>query len=75
MIDNSYIKLEDEQVLRGVTTDSNLSFENRILIVLQESKPKIKCPYKNYSLNEYTEAKNNHEIFCNFLIYLLLVTP
>ena len=30
MIDNSYIKLEDEKVLLGVIIDSNLTFENSI---------------------------------------------
>ena len=29
-IDNSYIESEDEQVLLGITIDSNLSFENHI---------------------------------------------
>ena len=29
-IDNSYIESEDEQVLLGVTTDSNLTFESHI---------------------------------------------
>ena len=48
-IDNSYIKSEDEQVLLGVTIDSNLSFEKHInsicrkviqkLIPFQESFP------------------------------------
>ena len=47
-IDNSYIEPEDEQVLLGITIDSNLTFD---------------C-----SLHEYTEAKNNHEVFCNFSI-------
>ena len=29
-IDNSYIESEDEQVLLGITIDSNLTFENHI---------------------------------------------
>ena len=29
-IDNSYIESEDEQVLLGITVDSNLTFENYI---------------------------------------------
>ena len=29
-IDNSYIELESEPVLLGITVDSNLTFENRI---------------------------------------------
>ena len=31
-IDNSYIKSEDEQILLGITIDSNLTFENHINI-------------------------------------------
>ena len=48
-IDNSYIELEDKQVL------------------------KVKCPYKNRSLHEYTETKNNHEVFCSFSIWLFSI--
>ena len=33
-----------------------------------KSSLKVKCPCKNRSLHEYTEAKNNHEVFCNFSI-------
>ena len=29
-IDNSYIEWEDEQVLQGITIDSNLTFENYV---------------------------------------------
>ena len=35
---------------------------------MQESKSKVKCLCKNNSLHEHTEAKNNYEVFCNFLI-------
>ena len=35
---------------------------------MQESKSNVKCLCKNNSLHEYTEAKNNHEVFCNFSI-------
>ena len=30
---------------------------------MQESKSNVKCPCKNHFLHEYTEAKNNHEVF------------
>ena len=33
-----------------------------------KSSLKVKCPCKNRSLHEYTEAKNNHEVFCSFSI-------
>ena len=31
-IDNSYIESKDEQVLLGITIDSNLNFENHIIV-------------------------------------------
>ena len=68
-IDNSYTESEDEQVLLGITNDSNLTFENHINSICQkESKSKIKCPWKNRSLDEHIETKNNHGVFCNFSI-------
>ena len=67
-IDNSYIESEDEQVLLGITIDSNLTFENHINSICKKASQKVKYPCKNSSLHEYTEAKNNHEVFCNFSI-------
>ena len=46
-IDNSYIELEDEQVLLGITIDSNLTFENHINNICKKASPKVKCPCKN----------------------------
>ena len=65
-IENSYIELEDEQELLGITIDSYLTFQNHINSICKKSKSKFKCPCKNHSLHEY--AKNNHEVFCNFSI-------
>ena len=60
-----------------VTIDSNLSFKS-YQQYLQENKSKVKCPCKNCSLHEYTEAMNNHEAFCNFSVqyryYIILGT-
>ena len=39
-IDNSYIELEDEQVLRGIKIDSNLTFENHTNVFARKS---VKC--------------------------------
>ena len=39
-IDNSYIELEDYQVLLGITIDSNLTSENHIKIVFAKKKAK-----------------------------------
>ena len=39
-IDNSYIELEDEQVLRGIKIDSNLAFENHTNVFARKS---VKC--------------------------------
>ena len=52
MIDNSYTKSEDEQVLLGITTDSNLSFENHINSICRKVNQKLKAltritPYMN----------------------------
>ena len=36
-IDNSYIESEDEKVLLGITTDSNLTFENHINSIFKKA--------------------------------------
>ena len=64
-INNNYIESEDEQVFLGMMIDFKLAFENHI--------NKAKCPCKNRPLHEYTEWKKNHEVFCNFSIWLLSV--
>ena len=69
-IDNNYIESEKEQVLLGVTIDSNLTFENHTLIFVKE-EVKIKCPSKSCSLHEYAKKKNNHEIFCSVWVLSL----
>ena len=58
-LDNSCIESEDEQVLLGITIYSNLTFENHINSI---------CKKVSQKLDEYTEAKNNHEVFCKFSI-------
>ena len=63
-IDNRFIESKDEQVLRGITVDSNLTFKNHINSICKKTS-QFKCPCKNYSLFEYTKAKNSHEIFRN----------
>ena len=40
-IDNSYIKSEDEQVLLGITIDSNLTFENHIRNICKKASQKL----------------------------------
>ena len=40
-IDNSYIELEDEQVLLGVTIDSNVTFENHINSICKKASHKL----------------------------------
>ena len=56
-IDNSYIELKDGQVLLGITICSNFTFKNHINGI---------CNKASRSLHGYTEAKNNHEVFCNY---------
>ena len=51
-IDNSYIELEDEQVLLGITIDSNLTFENHINSICKKASQKLNAlariaPYMN----------------------------
>ena len=51
-IDNSYIESEDEQVLLGITIDSNLTFENHIRNICKKASQKINAlariaPYMN----------------------------
>ena len=40
-IDNSYIESEDEQVLLGITIDSNLTFENHINSICKKANQKL----------------------------------
>ena len=51
-IDNSYIESEDEQVLLGITIDSNLTFENHINSICKKASQKLNAlariaPYMN----------------------------
>ena len=51
-IDNSCIELEDEQLLLGITTDSNFTFENRINCIRKKASQKLNVlaritPYVN----------------------------
>ena len=51
-INNSYIELEDEQVLLGITIDSNLIFENHINSICRKAGQKLNAlariaPYMN----------------------------
>ena len=51
-IDNSYIESEDEQVLLGITIDSNLTFENHIRNICKKASQKLNAlariaPYMN----------------------------
>ena len=51
-IDNSFIESEDEQVLLGITIDSNLTFENHINSICKKVSQKLNAvarivPYMN----------------------------
>ena len=51
-IHNSYIELKDEQVLLGITVDSNLTFENHINSICKKASQKLNAfariaPYMN----------------------------
>ena len=52
IVDNSYIESEDEQVLLGITTDSNPTFENHVCIICKKASQKLNAlaritPYMN----------------------------
>ena len=40
-IDNNYIEVEEEQVLLGITINSNLTFENRIINICKRTCQKL----------------------------------
>ena len=61
-IDNNYSESEKEQVLLGITVDSNLTFGNLNNNI---------C--KSCSLHEYPIKKNNYEIFFNVSAWVLSV--
>ena len=51
-IDNSYVELEDEQVLLGITIDSKLTFKNHIHSIYKKASQKLNAlaritPYMN----------------------------
>ena len=51
-IDNSYIESEEQQVLLGITIDSNLTFENHINSICKKARQKLNAlariaPYMN----------------------------
>ena len=73
-IDNNDIESEKEQVLLGITIDSNLTFENHINNICKKASQKLNVlSSKSCSLHEYAEKKNNHEIFCNIPVWVLSV--
>ena len=43
-IENNYIESEKEQILLGITTDSNLTFENHINNICKRAKQKLNAP-------------------------------
>ena len=46
VIDNSFIESEDEQVLLGITIDSNLTFENDINSICKQATQNLNSPAK-----------------------------
>ena len=69
-IDNNYNESGKEQVLLGITINSNLTFENYINNICKTASHKINsvargAPYM------YAEKKNNHQIFCNISVWVL----
>ena len=59
-IDNSYIELEDEQVLLGITIDSNLTFENHVNSICKKASQKLNAlariaPYMNIQKRRATK--------------------
>ena len=73
-IDNSYIESEDEQVLLGITIDSNLTFENLINCICKKSSQKLNAlariaPYINIQKRKtILKSFSNWPLICMFLI-------
>ena len=64
-IDNTYIEFEDEQLLLGITIDSNLTFANHINSICKKASQKLNALAR---ITPYMKSYNNHEVFCNFSI-------
>ena len=67
-IDSNYIESEKEQMLLGITIDSNFTFENHINNICKRASQKFYAPARFASY-----MKKNHEIFCNVSVWLLSV--
>ena len=66
-IDNNYIDSEKEQVLLGITIDSNLTFENHINNICKKASQKLNA------LARVAPYMNTQQIFCNIPVWVLSV--
>ena len=73
MIDSNYTESKKDQVLLGITIDSNLTFENHINNICKRASQKLNALARVAPYHEYAEKKNNHEIFCNVSVWVLSV--
>ena len=64
-ITNNYIESEKEQVLLGITIDSNLTFENHINNILKRASQKLNVLAIAAPCMNMQKRRINHEIFCN----------
>ena len=63
-IDNSYIASEDEKVLLGITTDSNLTFENHISSICKKASQKLNALAR---IASYMKIQKRRTIMKSFL--------
>ena len=72
-IDGSIIESEDNQVLLGITIESNLSFNKRINNLYKKSQPKAKSSCQDLGLYESAKTWHNNEIIYNISVWLLSI--
>ena len=65
-IDNSYIEPEDEQVLLGITIDSNLTLEHHINSICKKASQKLNALAR---IAPYTKIQNRRAIMKSFCVF------
>ena len=74
MVHKSFIELKDEQVLLGITIDSNLTFENHINSICKKASQKLNVPAR---IAPYINIQKRRTIMMSFVTsqfsYCLLI--
>ena len=72
IIGNSYIELEDEQILLGITIDSNLTFENHINSICKKASQKLNALAR---IPPYMSVQNRRTIMKSFVTSQFSYSP